>query len=235
MQRWLASLCIPALSIVGTATLYAQSTQGSLVGTVRDSTGAVIAGATVTAADAATGIVRKTQSNAAGDYTFLNLQPATYTITVERDGFTSQKVDKLDLGARQQLRTDVSLQVGGVAQQVEVSAGDSGAITTETPSISSTLSSQAVLDLPANYRSVSTSPLNVIQTLPGVQPDTGSYPPSPSASASPAFKFSIQGGLPSQSETTVDGISAQDVLRTRRCRTRSLRPARLRRSGSMAR
>jgi hypothetical protein len=211
MQRWFASLVVPVLSIAGSASLYAQSTQGSLVGTVRDSTGAVIAGAKVTALDAGTGFLRTTQTNAAGDYSFLNLQPATYTVTVERSGFDSEKVDKLDLGARQQLRADVNLQVGGVAQQVEVSAGSAGAINTETPSISSTLSSQAVLDLPANYRSVSTSPLNVIQTLPGVQPDTGSYPPKPSASASPAFGFSIQGGLPSQSETTVDGISAQDV------------------------
>jgi hypothetical protein len=211
MQRWLVSLVVPALTVAGTASLYAQSTQGSLVGTVHDASGAVVPGATVTATDTATNITHTAKTNGAGDYNFQNLQPATYTVSVERSGFSSAKVEKLELGARQQLRADVSLQVGGSTQEVVVNAAGAGAITTETPSISSTLSAQAVLDLPANYRSVSTSPLNVIQTLPGVQPDTGSFPPTPSASASPAFKFSIQGGLPSQSETTVDGISAQDV------------------------
>ncbi len=68
-----------------------------------------------------------------------------------------------------------------------------------------------MLDLPANYRGAgSTSPLNVVQALPGVQPDTGSYPPMPSTHPAPSVRFSIQGGLPSQTETTVDGISAQN-------------------------
>ena len=99
----------------------------------------------------------------------------------------------------------------GVSQTVQVDASDAGTITTDNASISAALSPRDVLDLPANYRGAgSTSPLNVIQTLPGIQPDSGTYPPQPSASPNPSIKFSIQGGLPSQSETTVDGISAQN-------------------------
>ncbi|RRA48714.1 TonB-dependent receptor [Acidipila sp. EB88] len=90
-------------------------------------------------------------------------------------------------------------------------ASNSGTLNTADAQISAALTPQAVLDLPANYRGAgSTSPLNVIQTLPGVQPDSGAYPPSPSASPAPGIKFSLQGGLPSQSETTIDGISAQN-------------------------
>ena len=86
-----------------------------------------------------------------------------------------------------------------------------GLLTLLTQRFQRTLSTSAVLNLPANFRGAgSTSPLDVIQVLPGVQPDSGTYPPQPSASPNPAIKFSIQGGLPSQSETTVDGISAQN-------------------------
>jgi hypothetical protein len=218
MQRWNPSHALRsvvpcvAITLAAGSAVYAQSTQGTLLGTVRDASGAVIPGAMVTATDAATGVVHSATTTSGGEYSLLNLQPAIYMIVVTREGFSSQRVDHLQLDARQQLRADVTLQVGGAAvQTVEVNAGNTGAINTESPSISATLSAQAVLDLPANYRNVSTSPLNVIQALPGVQPDTGTFPPAPSASATPAFGFSIQGGLPSQAETTVDGISAQNV------------------------
>lgn len=204
-------LCCSLLLLWATLPLAAQSTQGSLVGTVKDASGAVIASARITVTNVDAGTTRITQTNASGEYQVLNLEPAHYSLLIERDGFTANRIQNLQLFARQQLRADVTLQIGTSVQQVVVDADTAAAITTETPSISSTLDAKAVLNLPANYRSVSTSPLNVIQTLPGVQPDSGSFPPKPSASASGAFHFSIQGGLPSQSETTVDGISAQNV------------------------
>ena len=117
----------------------------------------------------------------------------------------------MSLDARQQLRLDLTLQPSTVNETVQVDAADAGTINTDDAQISAALTPRAVLDLPANYRGAgSTSPLNVIQTLPGVQPDSGAYPPSPSASPAPGIKFSLQGGLPSQSETTIDGISAQN-------------------------
>ena len=75
---------------------------------------------------------------------------------------------------------------------VTVSANDVGTINTENAQVSASLSPRDVLDLPANFRGAgSTSPLNVIQALPGVQADSGGYPPSPSASPQPSIKFSI--------------------------------------------
>ena len=98
-----------------------------------------------------------------------------------------------------------------LVQRFPKNATDAGVINTENGQISSALTPEAVLDLPANYRSAaSTSPLNLMQLLPGVQTDNASYPPAPSTHPSPGVRFSIQGGLPSQSETTVDGISAQN-------------------------
>ena len=150
-------------------------------------------------------------SSRIGSYTALNLEPGTYNVTFSLEGFATARRDNVHLAARQQLRLEIELGVASVAQSITVDASNAGAITTEDASIHDTLSARDVLDLPANYRGAgSTSPLNVIQTLPGVQPDSGTYPPQPSASPNPGIKFSIQGGLPSQSETTVDGISAQN-------------------------
>jgi len=188
----------------------AQSTLGSITGTVRDSSGALVPDATVTLHRRETNTDRSVTSSTDGSYTALNLDPGTYDILTTAASFSKQASTDIRLDARQQLRFDILLTVTGNAT-VNVNAEDAGTITTDDASISASLSSRDVLDLPANYRGAgSTSPLNVIQTLPGVQPDSGSYPPQPSTSPNPSIKFSIQGGLPSQSETTVDGISAQN-------------------------
>lgn len=189
----------------------AQSILGSITGSVHDASGAEIAGAKITLHREETNTERYVTSTADGSYTALNLDPGTYTVSVAVEGFATKTSTNVQLNARQQLRLDVGLEPEGVSQTVQVDASDTGTITTDNASISAALSPRDVLDLPANYRGAgSTSPLNVIQTLPGIQPDSGTYPPQPSASPNPSIKFSIQGGLPSQSETTVDGISAQN-------------------------
>ncbi len=189
----------------------AQSTFGSINGTIHDGTDATVPGATITLHREESNTDRRVTAGDDGSYTALNLEAGTYSVRVERAGFAPKTSTHLHLDSRQQLRLDVDLSVESVTQTVQVDASDAGTITTDNASISSALSPRDVLDLPANYRGAgSTSPLNVIQTLPGVQPDSGSYPPQPSASPAPGIKFSIQGGLPSQSETTIDGISAQN-------------------------
>ena len=190
---------------------YAQSTLGSVSGRVQDASGALLANAQVHLHRVETASDRDVSTNAEGTYTVQNLEPGHYDITVEAPGLAATVARGVEIIARQQLRYDVSLKVASANQSVTVNAATVGVINTENAQISSSLSPQSVLDLPANYRGAgSTSPMNVIQTLPGVQPDTSGYPPSPSTHPAPSLKFSIQGGLPSQSETTVDGISAQN-------------------------
>jgi hypothetical protein len=191
----------------------AQSTQGSLIGRVQDKSGAVVVGAKVTLINENGGSEHDTRADSRGDYQVLNLEPSLYRVEVAMPGFVTSIANHLSLSARQELRFDVVLRVSDVAQEVTVSGSDVGAITTDTPTIAATLDARDVLSLPANYRGAgSTSPLNVIQALPGVQADSGPFPPTPTASGASSINFSIQGGLPSQSETTVDGISAQNVL-----------------------
>ncbi len=187
-----------------------QSLLGSISGSVRDPQGALVPHATVTLHRQQTNTDRTVTTGQDGQYNALNLDPGTYSVAALASGFTPFTAQNLSLDARQQLHFDVQLSISG-KDSVTVNATDAGTINTEDAAISASLSPEAVLDLPANYRGAgSTSPLNVIQTLPGVQPDSGSFPPSASASPNATIKFSIQGGLPSQSETTVDGISAQN-------------------------
>ncbi len=187
-----------------------QSTFASIAGAVHDSSGALVPAAQVTATRVEDKSQRSTTTDTAGAFTLVNLPPGHYSLRLTSQSFQPLDQTGILLTARQNLRLDLTLTAGATAE-VTVNAEDAGAIDTSDAQVSATLSSQAVLDLPANYRGAgSTSPLGVIQVLPGVQPDSGTYPPQPSASPNPSIKFSIQGGLPSQSETTVDGISAQN-------------------------
>lgn len=204
-----ASLLLVATVLAPTAG--AQSTKASIFGEVHDSAGAALPESLVTVTSTLTHLSKQVKTDAAGSFSFLNLEPDAYTLTVGRGGFAEDQ-EGVQLTARQQLRLALTLQPASVAQQVVVSATQAGTLNTEDSSIASSLSPADVLALPANYRgNGSTSPLAVIQTLPGVQPDSASFPPAASSSPNPAVKFSIQGGLPSQSETTVDGISAQNL------------------------
>lgn len=173
---------------------WAQSTFGVILGTARDSSGAVIAGAQVRLLNVGENTARETRSDTTGNYEFQNVKRGIYNVTVSASGFRPFTATQVSLDARQTVRVDAMLNVGEVTQAVEVSAV-AGVIATDSPVINSTLTTEKVLNLPANVRAGgSTSPYNLIATLPGVQPDNGNG-------------FGIQGGVPAQSESSVDGIS----------------------------
>ena len=176
----------------------AQSTLGTILGTVRDQSGATVPNASVRVTNTDEGTSQNTTTNANGDYQVLNEKPAHYSVEVIHQGFDKKTVTQLQLIARQELRVDITLNLGRTTESVTVQS-TAGVITTDTPAIASSFDSRKLLDLPANTRANgSTSPYQLISALPGVQSDNGS-------------NFSIQGGLPSQSESSVDGISTTDA------------------------
>jgi hypothetical protein len=190
----------------------AQSVLGSISGTVYDNTGAVVPRVKVLVHRYETNTDRRVSTDESGNYTIVNLDAGTYDITTSASGFETEVAKGIVLIARQQLHYNVTLRIGTMEQTVNVNASEAGVIETQSSQISAALTPVEVLSLPANYRGAgSTSPINVIQTLPGVQADTASYPPAPSPHPQPSLKFSLQGGLPSQTEVTVDGISAQNI------------------------
>ena len=96
----------------------------SLQGTVADSQGALIPGATLTLVDKQTNRTLSATSNAGGDFTFSALLPSVYKLTVSRDGFKPKVIDNLSIIAEQSNALNVQLDVGGSAETVTVNASD---------------------------------------------------------------------------------------------------------------
>ena len=187
------------LSLTFSGSALAQSTFGTILGTVKDNSGGVVPGAVVRLTNTDENTGHDVTTNGNGDYEFLNTLPAHYELTVKNAGFETFTVTGLLLVARQTLRVDATLQVGQASQTVMVQANDAGVIATDTQTIQETFDPKALLNLPANVRANgNTSPYQLIQVLPGVQSDESG-------------NFSIQGGIPSQTQYSLDGISITNV------------------------
>lgn len=205
-------LSLVLVSLLSTIPSTAQSIQATIRGTVTDPGGAVVPSARVVVTDKDTASSSRYTTDSIGNFQAPDLPPGKYEVRVSKPGFQSKWISNLELAARETLRVDVGLEIGTAQQEVTVDASAAGAIETETPAVASTLNAQSVMNLPANYRaSGSTSPLNLVQALPGVQPDTGPGTTTPTANGTPPINFSVQGGQPFQTETSVDGVSTQNV------------------------
>jgi len=157
-----------------TAISPAQSTFGEFVGTVKDPSGAVIAGCTVTVKNLATGATRTATTDSNGDYTVVNLEPGNYEMTMEMSGFQKINFTNLQLLSRQTMRQDGAMTLGSQAQAVEVSVQAEAPINTEVSSIAETKLGRELIDLPVALGSRatgSTSAFATLTTQPGVETD----------------------------------------------------------------
>jgi len=178
--------------------LPAQSTFGTILGTVTDASGAVVPSAKVTVTNLGENTTINLQTDTQGNYEALNLKAGTYQVTVEAAGFKTFQAAQVPLAARQVVRVNATLEVGAVTESVLVQAL-APVITTDTQTITASLDTRGVLELPLNFRGAgSTSPYRVLAFLPGVQSDD-------------SFNLSVQGAIPAQSEFTLDGISTVNV------------------------
>jgi hypothetical protein len=177
------------------AMLHAQTTQGTILGTIHDSAGAILPGAAVTLTSLDEGTRRTTETNSAGDYKFVDVKEGHYTVIIEAKGFEKWMADGVALQVRQELRVDASLAIGAVKQEVVVNGDQASAINTDNPTISATFTADDALNLPVNTRASfgGTSAYNILGAMPGMQGDTYTG------------GFSLQGALPYQLEVTVDG------------------------------
>src|SRR5213080_4649524 len=143
---------------------FAQVINATLSGTVTDATGALIPGVEITATQIETGVVSTTVTNESGTYQFPSLQPGPYRVAATLAGFQSQ-IFQIPLGTSQQIRQNFTLQVGAVAQAVEVSVAADQLLTTLSASVGNALPRRDVADLPIVGRNV----MDVATTImPGV-------------------------------------------------------------------
>jgi len=127
------------------------NSQGALVGTVTDPSGAVVPSVNVTATNLATGIQTQTTTGAEGDYRFSFLSPGNYTVTLEKDGFNKAEIHDIVVEVGTTIRSDLRLRVGQLNQEVVV--GSSVAtINTEDASLGDVIGSEAISHLPLNGR-----------------------------------------------------------------------------------
>src|SRR5215470_17505598 len=113
---------LPALVLTFAFSSFAQSERGTISGTVRDSSGAVIPGAKVTIINTATGLVENLTSNQVGEFTGISLPVGSYNVDVSKEGFRPAEIKGLTVNAATNVRADVTLEVGQSTQAVEVQA-----------------------------------------------------------------------------------------------------------------
>ena len=158
-RKWLFAL---ALCVCGPAG-FAQQSTAQLTGLVTDASGAVVQNADVSVINEATGIKRDTLSNELGYYTVPLLPPGRYRITAAHPGFRPLTRSGITLEVNQAARVDLSLEVGAVAEAVEV-VGDASPVDTQTATLKEVVDERRIRELPLNGRDAT----QLILLLPGV-------------------------------------------------------------------
>jgi hypothetical protein len=141
--------------------LFGQQT-GQIVGLVADSTGAVVAGASIKVVEKATGISRAAVSGNDGQYVLTTLRPTTYDLTAEHAGFRAFRFSGFELLANQSLTVNVTLDVGSVTETINVS-GAALQVDTSTSTLSEVVDQSRIVELPLNGREVA----NLAALVPG--------------------------------------------------------------------
>ncbi|MBV8817585.1 MAG: TonB-dependent receptor, partial [Acidobacteriaceae bacterium] len=129
----------------------AQSVRGTILGTVTDSTGAIVRGAKVTATQQATGLVRTEQTNDAGEYSIPQLPVGIYDVIAEAAGFKKSDRRGIELRVDDKLRIDLSLTIGEVTETVAVQEV-APVISTDSSTVGNVVDNKKVTELPLNGR-----------------------------------------------------------------------------------
>jgi hypothetical protein len=148
--------------------LFAQSAStGTVAGTVTDPSGGAIVGATVTLTDTATSISRSDATNDNGRYFFANVVPSKYTVSVNKTGFRVSKLVDQVVTVGASLTLNLTLEVGSVAETVEVTATNGAELQTLNATVGNTVSGELLQNLPSIGRDAAT----FVTLQPGVSPD----------------------------------------------------------------
>src|SRR5690242_4455299 len=180
-------LSLLACAIAGT--MWGQAVTASLVGTITDASGALVANAKVVLTETNTGVSRNINTNESGNYSFPNLPPGLYSVSAEQTGFKKATRGGVDLPVNTTARVDLVLQPGQITETVEVTA-EAPALQTDRVDVGRKIEIVQLANLPTGYNRSFQSMLNLV---PGT---TRSFAPH-------SEFFNSQGSLTSQ----VNGVS----------------------------
>jgi hypothetical protein len=205
----LSRLAMPVLLLLGlsltrgSAYLPAQTATGSILGTVADQTGAVVAGVTVTVTSSATGTSRTIKTTESGTYSAIALVPGTYLLTYEQTGFgKGQQALTVPVGVT--VNGDFTMPLASASSSVVVTADSAVALNTEQAVVEDVLTTKQIEALPLNGRNF----LDLAQINAGVQiQDGGNLDPTKQGMAA----ISLQGRSGRSTRIEVDGVDITDI------------------------
>jgi hypothetical protein len=199
-------LFVGLTSLLLGAPLFAQ-TLGTITGEVRDSTGAVVPGATVTVVNKATNATRTTSSNAVGLFDFPALPPGPYTVKSELEGFKTVSRD-LELQVQQTARVNFTLELGAISELATVT-GVSPLVETTNATIGTVIENKQIVELPLNGRNY----LQLVALSPNVSADFAGAGQSGDRQGGTRStqQLSISGQRREFNYYTLDGVDNTDV------------------------
>lgn len=189
------------LFFAASASLRAQTGNGSIEGAVTDPSGGAVAGATVTARNMDTSLTQMTTTTDAGVYYLPNLPPGRYAITFEAAGLKKLDQEGVTVTVSSPTSLNVQMQVGAVTESVTVSA-DASQLQTTSSDIGRTVQSDLVQNLPLQVSGTLRNPVQFVELVPGF---VGTLGNNPANNATDDFK--VNGGQETGTDILVDGVS----------------------------
>jgi outer membrane receptor protein involved in Fe transport len=191
--------------LLAAVSLSAQTFRGTILGTVTDPSGAVVAGAKVTVKNTGTGLERSTETSGDGSYSLPELPIGTYNVTITQSGFETFIATGVTVNVATERRVDALLKTGEVSTKVEVSADQLPLVETTTNTLGGVLTAQTVADMPVNGRDYT----KLIYMNPGVSGSPDQISDSPGSYG----EFSMNGARGRSNNYLLDGTDMNDGYR----------------------
>jgi len=207
MHSSLTHRALAFLLALGVFTLpaFSQSTSGRIVGRVADPTGAVLSNVKITLINEATGASRDTQTNASGDFNFVEVVPGSYRVEFELTGFKKNVQTSVLVNVNQVVTLNSVLQVGASQEVVEVTS-EAPQVDTTSTQLGAVINNRSVNELPLNTRDT----YQFLQLQPGVQAQLGNGNGSLFYGSQDTGSVSVNGGRTRANNFSVNGGDAND-------------------------
>jgi hypothetical protein len=192
-------MCLCLAALLGSR-VSAQSTFGSISGTVMDASGSAVPDAKVTLISAATAAKQTVTTSPDGLYNFVNLNPGIYVIETDKTGFKHFKREAIVVQVQQGVRIDIIMQIGAISQTVEVT-GETPLLQPTTTSLGQVIDEQQVDQIPLNGRNV----FNLISLAPSVIAQGGSGGSQVGQNPFSWGNYQVGGSFGNQSAEYIDG------------------------------
>src|SRR5277367_662117 len=196
---------ILVFALLASVSLTAQTFRGTILGTVTDPSGAVVAGAKVTVKNAGTGLERSTGTSADGSYALPELPIGTYSVTVTQAGFQTFVATGVTVDVATERRVDAGMKAGQVSTKVEVAGDLLPQLETTSSELGGTLTAETIANVPVNGRDYT----KLIYLNPGVAGSPDQISDSPGSFGT----FSLNGSRGRANNFLLDGTDMNDGFR----------------------